>query len=94
MTRQTATNIVAAFAMTHTPGLGNRWHEPPAEQCERMRAGFAEGRRLLAEANPDLIIGLVNDHFDMYALNNMPAFSVAVADEHYGRRSMPRHGWR
>lgn len=76
--------VVAAFGMTHTPGLGDRLDAPPADQIERIMKGFAEGRRLLADARPDMIIGLVNDHFDLYTLNNMPAFSICVADDHYG----------
>ena len=33
----TPSRIASAFAMTHTPGLGNRWSEPPADQVERVR---------------------------------------------------------
>ena len=80
----TPSRIASAFAMTHTPGLGNRWSEPPADQVERMRKGFDEGRRQLAASKPDLIIALINDHFDMYNLSNMPALSIAVGTEHFG----------
>ncbi|HEX2889486.1 hypothetical protein [Vineibacter terrae] len=76
--------IVAAIAMTHTPGLGDRLGDPPADQVERLMAGFAEARQVLDAARPDLVVALVNDHFDMYSLENMPTFSVAVADEHWG----------
>lgn len=76
--------VVAALATTHTPGLGDRMHEPPAAQMDRLRAGFEEGRRILEAARPELIVAFVNDHFDMYSLANMPTFSVAVADEHAG----------
>lgn len=76
--------IVAAIAMTHTPGLGDRLHAPPPAQMARLDAGFREAREILATARPDLVIGFVNDHFDMYCLDNMPTFSVAVAAEHWG----------
>lgn len=76
--------IVAALAMTHTPGLGDRLGDAPADQLARLQSAFAAGRKIIAESKPDLIIALVNDHFDMYGLNNMPTFSIAVAAEHWG----------
>ncbi|WP_300303259.1 hypothetical protein [Ferrovibrio sp.] len=81
---QIPSQIVAALSMTHTPGLGDRMGDAPKEQAETMQAAFAEGRELLAKAKPDVIIAFVNDHFDMYSLENMPTFSVCVADTHYG----------
>jgi len=77
-------NIVAAIGMTHTPGLGNLLDLPPKDQVQRILSGFEEARNILAVAKPDVIIALVNDHFDMSSMNNMPTFSVAVADEHFG----------
>jgi len=79
-----APGIVAALAMTHTPGLGDRMHLPPAEQMVRLSAGFGEGRRILAEARPDLLVVFVNDHFDMFSMMNMPTFAIAVAETHAG----------
>jgi len=76
--------IVAAFSTTHTPGLGDRMHEPPPDQMERLRSGFAAGRRILDDARPELLIAFVNDHFDMFSLGNMPTFAIAVSDEHAG----------
>ncbi|WP_206613478.1 hypothetical protein [Parahaliea mediterranea] len=80
----TESKIVAAFGMTHTPGLGNLLSLPPAGQVKNILSGFDEARRLLARAQPDIILALVNDHFDMSSMDNMPAFSVSVADQHYG----------
>lgn len=76
--------VVAAIAMTHTPGLGDRLDAPPREQMARLQAGFEEAREVLARARPDLLIGFMNDHFDMYCLDNMPTFSISVAGEHWG----------
>jgi len=81
---QPSGRIVAAFAMTHTPGLGNGLPGAPKEQVERLMAGFAEGRQILDSACPELVIALINDHFDMFGLNNMPTFSIGIADEHWG----------
>jgi len=78
------TQVVAAIAMTHTPGLGDRMHVPPKGQIEKLLAGFAEAKSILSEARPELVVAFVNDHFDMYSLENMPTFSISVADEHFG----------
>ena len=76
--------IVAAIAMTHTPGLGDRVHEPPPDQMARLLQGFSDASQVLRDAKPDLVVALVNDHFDMYCLDNMPTFSISVSDEHWG----------
>ena len=70
--------VVAAFGMTHTPGLGNLMHLPPHDQVDRIVAGYDIVRKEIEEAKPDVIVAFVNDHVDMYTLYNMPAFSIAV----------------
>jgi 2,3-dihydroxyphenylpropionate 1,2-dioxygenase len=77
-------HVTAAFAMTHTPGLGDRLHTAPPAQLETITAGFAHGRERIAKEKPDLIIALINDHFDMFNLGIMPAFAIGIADEHFG----------
>jgi 2,3-dihydroxyphenylpropionate 1,2-dioxygenase len=76
--------IVAAFSLTHTPGLGDRLDECPPDQMASLERGFRRLRDDLEAAAPDLIVAFVNDHFDMYWLNNMPTFAVGVSDVHYG----------
>lgn len=76
--------IVAAVSMTHTPGLGDRLDAPPADQMARLHRAFGQVRQELDAAAPDIVVAFVNDHFDMYWLNNMPTFSVSVSDVHYG----------
>ncbi|WP_217998624.1 hypothetical protein [Novosphingobium naphthalenivorans] len=76
--------VVAAFAMTHTPGLGNLMHLPPRDQIERIEAGFGVIRQRLEEAKPDVVVAFVNDHFDMYTTQGMPGFAIALNDTHWG----------
>lgn len=76
--------IVAGFGLTHTPGLGDQMDRPDPAQVDRLLAGFDVVKTEIARARPDVMIALVNDHFDMYTLNNMPAFSIALGDEHWG----------
>ncbi len=79
-----ANNIVAAFGMTHTPGLGNLTHLPPADQMERLYAGFDVLKKQVAEAKPDVVIVISDDHFDMFNLQAMPPFAMGVGPMHYG----------
>ena len=76
--------IVAAFGITHTPGLGDQMDRPHPAQVDRLMAGFEVVRNQLSEARPDVMIALVNDHFDMYTLHNMPGFAIALGDTHWG----------
>lgn len=70
--------------MTHTPGLGDKLHKPPTEQVDRLLTAFGKVRKALDRMAPDLIVAFVNDHFDMWGINSMPAYAVGVSDVHYG----------
>ncbi|MBF7015290.1 hypothetical protein HWN72_27665 [Novosphingobium sp. HR1a] len=75
---------MAAFGITHTPGLGDQMDRPDSALVERLMAGFDVVKDQITEAKPDVLIALVNDHFDMYTLHNLPGFSIALGDTHYG----------
>lgn len=76
--------IVAAFGLTHTPGLGDQMDRPPRSQIDRLMTGFDAVRKQIVDAKPDVMIAFVNDHFDMYTLHGMPGFAIALGDTHWG----------
>ena len=76
--------VVAAFGLPHTPGLGDQMDRPDPAQIDRLLTGFDEVRQEIARAKPDVIIAFVNDHFDMYTLNAMPGFAIALGQTHWG----------
>lgn len=76
--------IVSAFAMTHTPGLSDRLDEAPPGQVASILHALQAVRRQLEDARPQVLIALINDHFDMFCLRNSPTFAIGVADHHYG----------
>ena len=76
--------VVAAFGLTHTPGLGDQMDRPDRAQIDRLLSGFDRVKQEIAEARPDVIIAFVNDHFDMYTLHAMPGFAIALGDTHWG----------
>src|SRR2546426_11429835 len=76
--------IVAAMAMTHSPGLTG-WFDaaPKGQQDEALRA-TAEMRERLAAARPDVVIAFSNDHLLNWPINNTPEYTVGIAAEHVG----------
>jgi hypothetical protein len=74
--------IVAAALTSHAPGITGRPDVARPEQRERVHAGFAEIRRRLVAARPDVLVAFVNDHVQNFPYSNMPAFCVGLADAH------------
>ena len=76
--------IVAAMAMTHSPGLTG-WFTRASEEYQRLAlSATAEMRRRLEAARPDVIVMLSNDHLLNWPINNVPEYTVGIADEHVG----------
>jgi protocatechuate 4,5-dioxygenase beta chain/2,3-dihydroxyphenylpropionate 1,2-dioxygenase len=79
--------LVAAFACAHTPQLLIR---PPSEDRAlvlRVHAAFAEVKRRLVAARPDVICIVGGDHIEGFFLNAVPALAVFV-----GRRAAGEFG--
>jgi len=77
--------LVAAFACAHTPQLLVR---PPTEDRDlvlRVHAAFAEVRRRLAAARPDVVAVVAGDHIEGFFLDAVPALAVFVGTEVSGR---------
>jgi aromatic ring-opening dioxygenase catalytic subunit (LigB family) len=76
--------IVAAMAMTHSPGLTGWFESAPRDQQTLALAATTEMRRRLHEARPDVILGFSNDHLLNWPLNNTPEYTVGIGAEHVG----------
>jgi aromatic ring-opening dioxygenase catalytic subunit (LigB family) len=76
--------IVAAMAMTHSPGLTGWFDRAPAEQQQEARRALTELRERLQAARPDVIVTFSNDHLLNWPINNMPEFTVGIGEEHTG----------
>ena len=76
--------IVAAMAMTHSPGLTGWFTRAPVEHQRLALAATAEMRRRLEEARPDVLLMVSNDHLLNWPLNNTPEYTVGIAEEHVG----------
>jgi protocatechuate 4,5-dioxygenase beta chain len=77
-------SIVAALAMTHSPGLTGWFDRAPLEQQQEARRALGELRRRLEAARPDVILAFSNDHLLNWPINNIPEFTVGIGPEHVG----------
>jgi aromatic ring-opening dioxygenase catalytic subunit (LigB family) len=76
--------IVAAMAMTHSPGLTGWFTRASQEYQQLALQATAEMRRRLAAARPDVVVMFSNDHLLNWPINNVPEYTVGIADEHVG----------
>jgi 2,3-dihydroxyphenylpropionate 1,2-dioxygenase len=76
--------IVSAMSLSHAPGLLSLPDAPPEEQLGRMHAALSNLANQLEEEKPDLIIALLDDHFENYFRLAMPTFSVGIGGDNYG----------
>jgi len=76
--------IVAAMAMTHSPGLTGWFDRAPMQQQLLAKKAMDEMRWRLEAAKPDVILGFSNDHLLNWPINNVPEFTVGIGDEHVG----------
>ena len=76
--------IVAAMAMTHSPGLTGWFERAPEEQQKHALRATAEMRERLIAARPDVIVAFSNDHLLNWPINNTPEYTVGIGPEHVG----------
>ena len=76
--------IVTAMAMTHSPGMTGWFTQAPKDQQELTLRATAALRERLDAARPDVVVMFSNDHLLNWPMNNMPEYTVGIADEHVG----------
>jgi aromatic ring-opening dioxygenase catalytic subunit (LigB family) len=76
--------IVAAMAMTHSPGLTGWFDRASTEYQQLALTATAEMRRRLEAARPDTLVMFSNDHLLNWPINNIPEYTVGIGEEHVG----------
>jgi protocatechuate 4,5-dioxygenase beta chain len=76
--------IVAAMAMTHSPGLTGWFERASVEYQQQALAATAEMRHRLESARPDTLVMFSNDHLLNWPINNIPEYTVGIGDAHVG----------
>jgi protocatechuate 4,5-dioxygenase beta chain len=76
--------IVAAMAMTHSPGLTG-WFARASEEYQALALrALREMRQRLDAARPDVIVAFSNDHLLNWPINNTPEYTVGIGEAHVG----------
>jgi aromatic ring-opening dioxygenase catalytic subunit (LigB family) len=76
--------VVAAMAMTHSPGLTGWFDRAPEDQRRQARRALGEMRDRLRAARPDVIVLVSHDHLLNWPINNTPEYTVGIGAEHVG----------
>jgi protocatechuate 4,5-dioxygenase beta chain len=76
--------IVAAMAMTHSPGLTGWFDRAPQSHQTLALQAMTEMRERLAAARPDVIVAFSNDHLLNWPINNTPEYTVGIDAVHVG----------
>jgi aromatic ring-opening dioxygenase catalytic subunit (LigB family) len=76
--------IVAAMAMTHSPGLTGWFDRASTEYQQLALTATADMRRRLEAARPDTLVMFSNDHLLNWPINNIPEYTVGIGEEHVG----------
>jgi Catalytic LigB subunit of aromatic ring-opening dioxygenase len=79
-------DVVIGIAASHAPNLANPalMRGVKEEQYATVKAGFAQARTLLEQAQAEAIVIFSTDHFDRCFYDNLPPFLVAVGEEAEG----------
>ncbi|MEQ8701809.1 MAG: hypothetical protein RLT05_35260, partial [Bauldia litoralis] len=84
--------VVAAMAMTHSPGLCGWFDDAPEDEQAIARQATARMREHLAERDVDTVVIFANDHLLNWPINNTPEYTVGVGETHTGPHEWYR-GW-
>lgn len=76
--------IVAAVALSHAPGALGFPEEAKSDVRERTEQASKKLGQSLKDAKPDVLIAILDDHFENLFRNNMPSIAVGVAESHSG----------
>jgi protocatechuate 4,5-dioxygenase beta chain len=77
--------IVSIIGMTHNPFMPRLFQQPQQPPgAAKVRERIEMMRKKLAEANPDVLITIGNDHLHQFFMDNMPAFMIGKMDQYDG----------
>src|SRR5665213_1908381 len=89
--------IVAGVATSHVPAIGAAIDLGKMSQpyWQPVFAGYEPAKKWIAEAKPDVVILVYNDHASAFSLEIIPTFALGCAaefppaDEGWGPRNVP-----
>src|SRR4030095_5659009 len=77
--------IVSIIGITHNPFMPRLFKQPQQTPgTEKIKERIAMTRAKLAEAKPDVLVCIGNDHLHQFFMDNMPAFMIGKMDQYDG----------
>jgi len=76
--------IVAGIGISHAPGALGWPDAPPGDVKGRVEQAAGHLGRRMIDARPDVIVALLDDHFENHFRSLMPTLAIGVADHHIG----------
>jgi protocatechuate 4,5-dioxygenase beta chain len=89
--------IIAGVTTSHVPAIGAAIDRKKTEEpyWKRVFDGFTKSKEWMAQAKPDVVIGIYNDHASAFSVELIPTFALGCAavfppaDEGWGPRPVP-----
>jgi protocatechuate 4,5-dioxygenase beta chain len=89
--------IIGGATTSHVPAIGAAIDLKKTDQpyWQRVFSGFDKSKDWIAKANPDVVIGIYNDHASAFSVELVPTFALGCAaefppaDEGWGPRPVP-----
>lgn len=76
--------IVCITALSHAPGLTGWLDQAPADQQQRLLAGYRALHDAFQAAKPDVVIGIANDHLLNMPVDDTADFLIGTAETWQG----------
>lgn len=73
-------SLVYAGICCHAPGITSRGHLADPQQYQRLEAAFERQRQAIRDAGAEVLVIVSSEHFANFFMNNMPAYSIGMAD--------------
>ncbi|MBT5219587.1 MAG: extradiol ring-cleavage dioxygenase [Woeseia sp.] len=77
-------SLVYAGVCCHAPGITNRPEAADPAEYALLQKEFARMRAAIESSRPDALFVISAEHFANFFSNNMPAFSIGMADHYDG----------
>ena len=77
-------SLVYAGICCHAPGITNRPEKAVPEDLRALRQEFSRMRDAIEALEPDALVVISAEHFANFFSNNMPAYSIGMADYYEG----------
>jgi protocatechuate 4,5-dioxygenase beta chain len=89
--------IIAGASCSHVPAIGAAIDNGKTEEpyWQRVFSGFDKSKEWMAQAKPDVVIAVYNDHASAFSVELIPTFALGCAaefppaDEGWGPRPVP-----